>query len=106
VQTCVLAPWHEDGQTWRRLHVTFPARLATHSAQQTFSYDQQGLLRRQDYAVDVVAKADIAHYVAEHRAFGGLVLPTRRRVYRCRLDNTAETDLAFITVDIRDVAVG
>jgi hypothetical protein len=37
-----LAPWQEDGQTWRRLKVTFPSRIATPSPEQTFYFDQQG----------------------------------------------------------------
>ena len=46
-------PWQESGETWRRLNVRFPADIATHSTEQSFYFDQQGLLRRQDYNVEI-----------------------------------------------------
>jgi hypothetical protein len=33
-----IEPWHEDGETWRRLAVTFPAELPNHNPRQTFYY--------------------------------------------------------------------
>ena len=53
VETEELQPWQENGGAWRRLKVTFPASIATHSAEQTFYFDQQGHLKRHDYAVDI-----------------------------------------------------
>jgi hypothetical protein len=49
VSTEELSPWHEQGETWRRLKVTFPARIATHSTVQTFYIGSDGLLNRHDY---------------------------------------------------------
>jgi hypothetical protein len=40
-----LAPWQEDGRTWRRLKVTFPDHFAAHSKEQTFYFDSDGLLK-------------------------------------------------------------
>ena len=57
VQTREVEPWDEDGQTWRRLHVTFPDTIATHTAEQDFYYDSDAMLRRHDYTVDVNANA-------------------------------------------------
>jgi hypothetical protein len=48
-ETKEIEPWQENGETWRRLKVTFPASIATHSAEQTFYFDQEGLLTRHDY---------------------------------------------------------
>jgi hypothetical protein len=31
-----LEPWREEGRSWRRLKVTFPAHIATHCAEQVF----------------------------------------------------------------------
>jgi hypothetical protein len=74
-------PWSEAGEVWRRLEVTFPADLHTHSRQQTFYVDQSGLLRRHDYVAEPVGRwARAAHYSDEHQTFDGLVFPTRRRV--------------------------
>jgi hypothetical protein len=40
----VLEPWTERGEVWRRLAVTFPAELHTHSRQQIFYFGDDGLI--------------------------------------------------------------
>ncbi|GAA4263677.1 hypothetical protein [Dactylosporangium darangshiense] len=103
VRTREIQPWEESGQTWRRLHVTFPENIATHTAQQVFYYDSASMLRRLDYTVDVNADVPVAHYVDDYKTFDGLVFPTRRRVHRRKPDGTANLDLASITIDIHNV---
>ena len=39
VETEEIGPWQENGETWRRLKVTFPAGIATHSAARTFGLE-------------------------------------------------------------------
>jgi hypothetical protein len=81
VRTMEIEPWEEGRQRWRRLRVLFPPEVPTHSAEQTFYFDEAGLLRRLDYTAEVFGSwARAAHYCREHRSFDGLVLPTRRRV--------------------------
>lgn len=68
-------------EQWRRLDVSFPPDLHTHSPRQTFHVDAAGLVRRHDYVAEPVGRwARAAQYCDEHRRFGGLVFPTRRRV--------------------------
>jgi hypothetical protein len=55
-----LAPWQGDGQTWRRLKVMFPSRVATHSPEQMFYFDQQGLQRRVEYRCIAASGATFA----------------------------------------------
>jgi hypothetical protein len=59
-----LRPWQEDGETWRRLRVTFPSRLAAHTRVQTYYVDDRGLIRRHDYHPDLLgpSERDSAHY--------------------------------------------
>ena len=76
-----IEPWPENGEVWRRLGVTFPPSIATHSAEQTFYFDQQGLLKRHDYDVDIAPGATGAHYVSELEQFSGITVPTQRRVF-------------------------
>jgi hypothetical protein len=40
-----ITPIEVDGETWRRLHVTFPDHIKTHSRQQIFCFGPDGLLR-------------------------------------------------------------
>jgi hypothetical protein len=99
-----LAPWIEGDETWRRLAVTFPPDLPNHNPRQTFYYDDRFLLRRMDYHPEVT-DSPIAHYTDEHREFGGLVFPTRRRVHVHDADGRANLDATPITVDVDDIRV-
>jgi hypothetical protein len=81
VQAREIEPWHEAGQTWRRLAVRFPASIATHSPNQVF------------------CSTLVGHY----KSFDGLMVATRRRVFRRNPDNTVNLNLPAITLDIHDV---
>jgi hypothetical protein len=73
--------WSEAGDRWRRLEVSFPADIHTHSQRQTFYVDGAGRIRRHDYVAEPVGRwARAAHYCDDPRPFAGLVFPTRRRV--------------------------
>jgi len=82
VQAHEVEPWQEDGETWRRLHVTFPDTIATHNPEQVFYFDADGMQRRMDYAPEVNGSPPTAHYTGDSKTFGGIVVPTRRRVHR------------------------
>jgi len=74
-------PLHRRDGDWRRLEVTFPPGLHTHSRRQVFHYDEALRLRRHDYVADIVGRcAHAAHFCDDHRESGGLLFPTRRRV--------------------------
>jgi hypothetical protein len=45
----------------------------------------------------------IAHYTDDHKTFDGIVMPTRRRVYRRNPDGTADKSVAVITLDIDNI---
>ncbi|EJN15939.1 hypothetical protein PMI42_00516 [Bradyrhizobium sp. YR681] len=96
-------PWLEDGETWRSLKVSFPKSYVTHSTEQTLYFDAAGMIRRQDYSVEVSGGAKVAHYLYDHREFDGIVFPTRRRVFLRAPDLTPQKDLAVITADFRDI---
>jgi hypothetical protein len=100
-----IEPWPEDGQTWRRLQVTFPDTIATHNREQVFYYDEDGMQRRMDYSPDVAGNPLVAHYTSDPRRFGGIVFPTRRRVHRRGQAGNANLSVASITIDIHDITV-
>lgn len=105
VQAHEIEPWQEEGETWRRLHVTFPPTVATHSPEQIFYYDADFMQRRMDYIVQVNGDAMVAHYSSSPKTFDGLVFPTQRLVYRRGPDGTADRSRAFITIDIADITM-
>lgn len=74
-------PWHEGGETWRRLEAVFPADIPTHSREQTFFFDERGLLRRLDYTAEVFSRwARSSNYCYDYREMSGVMVPTRRKV--------------------------
>jgi hypothetical protein len=105
VEAHEIEPWRESGQTWRRLHVTFPPSIATHNPEQVFYFDHSGLQRRMDYITEILGATLVAHYTSHHRTFGGVVLPTRRRVFRRNPDGTSNLNLPSITIDVHSVTV-
>ena len=101
-----LDPWPERGEVWRRLEVTFPAELHTHSQKQVFYFGPALLIRRQDYtAEEFGAWAKSAHYSYDHRAFHGFVVPTRRQVLLRRPDNRSLPHPVLIWLRVRDVSI-
>ena len=76
-----LAEHEEMGERWRVLEVMWPDNIPAHNRVQQFYFAPDGLLRRFDYFADVF-QSSASHYVLDHNAFGGLVLPTLRRVVR------------------------
>src|SRR5260370_40867231 len=78
-----IEPHEENGETWRRMLVRFPSDYPTHSAEQTFYFNQQWLLKRLNYVVDILGggrAAGGAHYCFDHHKVGGIIFPTYRRV--------------------------
>lgn len=101
-----IEPWDENGETLRRLKVTFPADIHSHTREQTFYFDSVGLLRRQDYCADIMGSgATSAHYVSDHETFGGIVFPTKRRVYPTTPDNKPVLDRVLVSIDVHSVDV-
>jgi hypothetical protein len=105
VEAREIEPWHEDGQTWRRLAVTFPPDLPNHNPDQTFYYDEDFLLRRMDYTPDITGHSPIAHYTYDPRAFDGFVFYTRREVHLRNADGTADLSFTPITIGVDSVTV-
>src|ERR1700731_4605902 len=70
-----------DGETWRRLKVIFPESVKSHSREQISCFGQDGLLRRHDYTVDILGGATGLNYASHYLNVGGLVIPTKRRIY-------------------------
>jgi hypothetical protein len=98
-------PWNEDGETWRRLRVIFPASVHSHSTEQTFYFDDFGLLRRHDYSVEIMGGTSSANYASGHKSFGGLLFPTKRRVYAKGPDNRPLLDRLAVGIDFLDIDV-
>jgi hypothetical protein len=105
VRTEEIEPWTEDGQKFRRLKVTYPSDIATHSAEQILYVDAEGLLRRRDYNVDIAGGAPSAHYISGHREISGLVIPTTRMIYSRDQDNNKVAEPLIVSIALEDIVV-
>jgi hypothetical protein len=103
VETRELDTWDENGETWRRLKVTFPQRIATHSTEQTFYFDQRGLLQRHDYDVDVAGGAPAAHYVSALTNVSGVIVPTKHTIFPRQPDGSSAPAPLVVSIDISDI---
>jgi hypothetical protein len=93
-----IGPWTENGETWRRLQVTFPETIATHTARQVLYIDDAGLIKRHDYTAEVIAGGPGAHYLHGHKDFDGIVFPTHRQVYPRQEDNQSASEPLLINI--------
>lgn len=96
-----LPTWREGAEAWRRLRAVFPDPIVTHSPEQIFYFDDEGLQRRLDYRT---AAAEIAHYSSAHQEFSGIVLPTLRRSLRLDTDGAVITKPASVNIEIFDAS--
>ncbi|MGV9380126.1 hypothetical protein ACWDRB_30195 [Nonomuraea sp. NPDC003707] len=96
-------PWTEDGRTFRRMDVTWPTDLATHNRNQSLYLDEDGLIYRHDYSVEISGNTPAAHYMSEYQTVSGLKVPMRHRVYPRGDDGAPIRDLLVVSIDYRDV---
>ncbi len=100
VVTEEIEPWTEGGETWRRLRATFPAEIATHSAVQTYYFNDAGMLRRHDYEVDIQGSNPAARYLTDPVQVQGITLYGKLRIYPRKPDNTPAAEPLIVSVDL------
>jgi hypothetical protein len=96
-------PWSEDGETWRRLKVTFPTEIESHSTAQTFYFNADGILQRHDYSVEVMGGTASANYATDPKKFGGFIFPTKRRIYSIGPDNKPVRERVSVAIDFHTI---
>ncbi|MEU2228657.1 hypothetical protein [Streptomyces sp. NPDC018347] len=105
VRTEEIGTWTEDGEKFRRLHVVFPASIATLSTEQTLYVDSSGLIRRRDYSVEIAGNTPAAHYISGHREVSGLVIPTTRMIYSRDENGHKVPEPLVVSVRLENVTV-
>jgi len=100
VVTEEVEPWTESGETWRRLRVQFPATIATHSRVQSYYFNEQGLLRRHDYEVDIQGSNPAARYLTEPVSVEGVTLYSKMRIWPRQSDNMPAREPLIVSIDL------
>ena len=92
-----------ESETWRRLKVTFPDKVKSHSKEQISCFGPDGLLRRHDYTVDILGGATGLNYASEYRDVDGIIIPTKRRIYAYEGDYKPVKDLLLVKIDMGEI---
>jgi hypothetical protein len=96
-----IAPIEAGGETWRRLEVTFPDHITSHSRQQVFCFGPDGLLRRHDFTIDLLGGVPSQLDAAGYREVDGIILPTRRRAY----DQVTPDHPLMVAIDMGEITI-
>jgi hypothetical protein len=101
-----IASIHVDGETWRRLKVTFPDTVKSHTREQISCFGPDGLLRRHDYTVDILGGATGLNYASDYRDVDGIIVPTKRRVYAYEGDYQLVKEPLLVAIDMGEITLG
>jgi len=94
-----------ESETWRRLKVTFPDNVKSHTREQISCFGPDGLLRRHDYTVDILGGATGLNYASEYRNVDGIIVPTMRRVYAYEGDYQLVKEPLLVAIDMGEITL-
>jgi hypothetical protein len=94
-----------EGETWRRLKVTFPGSVKSHTREQISCFGPDGLLRRHDYTVDILGGATGLNYASDYRDVDGIIVPTKRRVYAYEGDYQLVKEPLLVAIDMGEISL-
>ena len=94
-----------NGETWRRLKVTFPDHIKSHTREQISCFGPDALIRRHDYTVDILGGATGLNYATNYKEVGGIIFPTRRRIYAYEGDYQLVPEPLLVKIDISEITL-
>ena len=94
-----------EGEIWRRLQVTFPNNIKSHTRTQISCFGPDGLLRRHDYTVDILGGATGLNYASAYRNVDGIIVPTKRRIYAYEGDYQPVWDPLLVRIDMGEITL-
>ena len=100
-----IASLQVEGETWRRLKITFPDHVKSHTREQISCFGPDGLLRRHDYTVDILGGATGLNYASEYRNVDGIVVPTKRRVYAYEGNYQLVKEPLLVAIDMGEITL-
>jgi len=89
-----------EKETWRRLKVSFPDYVKSHTREQISCFGPDGLLRRHDYTVDILGGATGLNYASGYRDVDGIIVPTKRRIYAWEGDYQPVKEPLLVAIDM------
>jgi hypothetical protein len=104
-QTEEISSIEVDGEIWRRLKVTFPDWVKSHTRVQISCFGPDGLLRRHDYTVDILQGATGLNYAYDYRNVDGIIFPTKRRIYAYEGDYQPVKEPLLVKIDMGEITL-
>jgi hypothetical protein len=100
-----IPPIQVGEETWRRLKITFPDTVKSHSKEQISCFGPDGLLRRHDYTVDILGGATGLNYASDYRDVDGILVPTKRRVYAYEGNYRLVKEPLLVAIDMSEITL-
>jgi hypothetical protein len=94
-----------EGEVWRRLKITFPDNVKSHTREQISCFGPDGLLRRHDYTVDILGGATGLNFASDYRDVDGIIVPTKRRVYAYEGDYQLVKEPLLVAIDMGEITL-
>jgi hypothetical protein len=94
-----------ETETWRRLKVSFPDCVKSHTREQISCFGPDGLLRRHDYTVDILGGATGLNYASDYRDVDGIIVPTKRRIYAWEGDYQLVEEPLLVAIDMGEITL-
>jgi hypothetical protein len=94
-----------ENETWRRLKVTFPDYVKSHTREQISCFGPDGLLRRHDYTVDILGGATALNYASDYRDVDRIIVPTKRRIYAWEGDHQLVKEPLLVAIDMGEITI-
>jgi hypothetical protein len=98
-----LGPVEDNGVELTGFQVQFGPNFASHSTLQEFYFGPDLLLARHDYRVDIAGGFSAIQYVSQLVQADGILVPTKRRAYRCDEDGKPILSELMVSIDLSDV---
>jgi hypothetical protein len=104
-ETEEIASIQSGGETWRRLKVTFPDSVHSHTRTQISCFGPDGLLRRHDYTVDILGGSQAVNFAYDYRTIDGIVFPVTRRVVAYEGNYQPVMNPVLVEISMKEIAL-
>jgi hypothetical protein len=94
-----------EGETWRRLKVTFLDNVKSHTREQISCFGPDFLLRRHDYTVDILGGATGLNHASDYRNVDGIIVPVTRRVYAYEGGYQLVKEPLLVAIDMGEITL-
>jgi hypothetical protein len=96
-------PIEVENEMWRRLKVTFPEYIKSHTREQVSCFGPDGLLRRHDFTIDILGGAPSQLYATAYRDVAGIVIPATRRAWQD--DDQLGSETPMVAIDMGEITI-